>query len=901
MNHHYIKRNILCRLMAVVFAIIAAAGVLGAPVSAKEFEDVTSKYPYSKAIDVLSSLGIFDGMEDGQFHPDSKLTRAEFAAIVIRALKLENAAQASESGGNFVDVENHWARGYINLAAQSGYVSGMDNTHFNPDDNITFEQAIKVLVCITGFQSYAELQGGYPSGYIKVASDSEITKNISMSGSAELDRGQTAQLLFDTMNADMLKSSGTVKLGYETMQRDGTLMDEFSDYADEKGIVSSVGSTSIDGQAGTSQNDYVVIRTESGDLRANTGKTDAAELLGREVRFYTDASEDNDYTLLYIKPTGNNKTLSISSEDLDDVTPEKSYSYYVGGKSKKANLDENVSYIYNGEYAEELTDAELLPKDGSVMLLDNDSDGKYDVVFINDYQHLLVSDYRVKDGVAKLYFKPNAKITMGQLEIDPNDHSSIVTIYRDGEIIVPDENTVINKWTVASVAQSKSKDTTIVNLSDKSISGRVDGISDDVGGKQYIIDGVKYYLAGTFNDNVELGDYQTFQISFNGRIAGVNTDVSMTSADYALVMRTSYDSNEEIGYIKLLHSDGTIVVHEVTGSLIINNVKIKSLNEAVLRTLDIHSLIRFNEEGDGRIRKVETANKKNVCTTTNGYIDYNRDKKFALNASTNLYFNDVNPPTLGGDMRLDGNTLVFDISSKDEDEWGTGDYKLFNDDTVYTVDAYDLDEFKVAGAVVSYGTTVEETESVTWSQSPVLIEKILSTLNYDGEQSLSVIGMQNGERVTLIARDMDVTDDEGNNRLADMTSGSVIQVRCNLRGEITKIRKLYKAPSNRTVYDTMETRDWSGSDYSVNLHTVYGMCMNANENIVTVATRMNDECRAYSITGANIYVYRSKAKTAEKGTVYDIKPGSSYGYDECSRVFMRMEKDMVRDIVIYED
>lgn len=897
---HYIKQNIICLLLIAVFAVGTAAGVPGISASADVFDDVSIGYQYSEAIEVLNALGIFEGMDDGKFYPGNNLTRAEFAAIVVRALKLEDVAQVIDNKSSFTDVENHWAQGYISLASQNGYVSGMDDSKFHPDENITFNQAVKVMVCITGFQSYAEMQGGYPAGYINVANDNKITKHVLIAGDSAINRGQAAQLILDTLNADVLKNSGTYENGHESMRRDGTLMDEFSDYADEKGIVSSVVNTSIDREDGTNNRNHVIVRTKNGDLKLNVGKTDAAELLGYEVTFYTDTSDDDDYTLLYIKPTDKNKIISFDSADAVEADPDRRYSYILDGRTKKAALNSNAAYIYNGEYTEELTTEDYIPSDGSVTLLDNDSDGKYDIVFINSYQHFIVSEYSVKDGIPKLYFMPNTKAAMGQLEMDPNDIDRMVTLYRGGDTLIPDENTVIEKWTVASVAQSKTKNTTIIYLSDKSVSGKLDGITRSSFEEKYSIDGENYYVADSFGDKVKIGDYQTFLISFNDKIVGINTDANDNVTDYALVLYTAYDDNQNTGYIKLLHSDGTTKVHEVTNSLMINGVRAKKLSESLLRNMELYSLIVFSKNSEGTIRKIETADKSNVCTTTGGYIAYNKDKKFALNASTNLYFNDVDPPTLGGDMKMDGSTVVFDISSDDETEWGAGTYSMFNDDTVYNIDAYDLDEFKVAGAVVSHGTTLEESDDVNWSQSPLLIEKILLTY-HDDKTTYSVTGMQNGERVTLIAKDMNVSDEERVNRLEDMTPGSVIQVKSNLLGEITKIRKLYKAPAKETVYDTMETRDWSGSDYNVKLHTVYGMCMNANENVVTVATRMNDECRAYSITGANIYIYNSRTKTAEAGSIYDAKTASSYGYDDCSRVFMRMEKDMVRDVVIYED
>jgi hypothetical protein len=93
-------------------------------------------------VEKLVALGAITGYPDGTFRPDNSITRAEFAAVLVRAFDLPSGG----SGGEFSDTTGHWARDIIASAAARGLVSGYANNRFGPDDPITREQMAAMIV-----------------------------------------------------------------------------------------------------------------------------------------------------------------------------------------------------------------------------------------------------------------------------------------------------------------------------------------------------------------------------------------------------------------------------------------------------------------------------------------------------------------------------------------------------------------------------------------------------------------------------------------------------------------------------------------------------------------------------------------------------------------------------------
>ena len=104
------------------------------------FEDITL-HDNLAAIETLSARGIINGMGDGTFVPNATMTRAQFAAIVVRALGLEPVKK-----GVFSDVDgNEWYAAYIDTANAYGIVNGVGDGKFNPAGTITRQEAATMV------------------------------------------------------------------------------------------------------------------------------------------------------------------------------------------------------------------------------------------------------------------------------------------------------------------------------------------------------------------------------------------------------------------------------------------------------------------------------------------------------------------------------------------------------------------------------------------------------------------------------------------------------------------------------------------------------------------------------------------------------------------------------------
>ncbi|MBR6259746.1 MAG: S-layer homology domain-containing protein [Oscillospiraceae bacterium] len=112
------------------------------PVTAPDttFDDIYD-HENRQAIEALASRGIINGMGDGNFAPDEKMNRAQFAAITVRALGL-----SPEVRGVFADVTaDKWYAPYIDTASAYGIVNGVGDNKFSPDGTITRQEAATMV------------------------------------------------------------------------------------------------------------------------------------------------------------------------------------------------------------------------------------------------------------------------------------------------------------------------------------------------------------------------------------------------------------------------------------------------------------------------------------------------------------------------------------------------------------------------------------------------------------------------------------------------------------------------------------------------------------------------------------------------------------------------------------
>lgn len=175
------------------------------PVVAASFSDVSDTDYYASAASLLKEFGVLDGYPDGTFKPQNSITRAEMAAIVCRLIaKDEEATQLSGETG-FLDVPaDNWATGYINYASSTGIINGDGDGNFRPGDQVKFEEAIKMVVCALGYGEDVEHDAeDWSLGYINLANEKGITKNLQGQKGIAATRGDIAVMAYNGANLNI--------------------------------------------------------------------------------------------------------------------------------------------------------------------------------------------------------------------------------------------------------------------------------------------------------------------------------------------------------------------------------------------------------------------------------------------------------------------------------------------------------------------------------------------------------------------------------------------------------------------------------------------------------------------------------------------------------------------------
>lgn len=146
-----------------------------------KFADVDGHWAQD-AVNDMASRKVISGYADGTYNPEGKITRAEFAAIIVRALGLKPDTEAS----GFSDVsESDWNCGYIETSKKYGLIAGYPDGMFGPNDTITREQAVTIIaraMKITGLE--ASLSERETSVLLGAYSDGPLVSDYAVDGIA---------------------------------------------------------------------------------------------------------------------------------------------------------------------------------------------------------------------------------------------------------------------------------------------------------------------------------------------------------------------------------------------------------------------------------------------------------------------------------------------------------------------------------------------------------------------------------------------------------------------------------------------------------------------------------------------------------------------------------------------
>ena len=113
--------------------------------------EITQRSTFSDTADPnvekMAALGVVNGVGDGKFAPDTKLTREQAATMLARLAQVLGKPLAAQAG-TFADLGSvsSWAADAVGQMQASGVMSGVGDNRFAPADDYTREQSILTML-----------------------------------------------------------------------------------------------------------------------------------------------------------------------------------------------------------------------------------------------------------------------------------------------------------------------------------------------------------------------------------------------------------------------------------------------------------------------------------------------------------------------------------------------------------------------------------------------------------------------------------------------------------------------------------------------------------------------------------------------------------------------------------
>ena len=145
----------LKKILALVLALVMSLSLVTIA-NASDFTDADD-IAYEEAADVMSTIGVIEGFEDGSFDPDGTLTREQAAKLVTYMLLGDDAENIGIETSTFNDVAlTRWSAPAIEYCVSLGIIDGAGDGNFYPAGQLTGVAFAKVLLTAIGYDSETE-------------------------------------------------------------------------------------------------------------------------------------------------------------------------------------------------------------------------------------------------------------------------------------------------------------------------------------------------------------------------------------------------------------------------------------------------------------------------------------------------------------------------------------------------------------------------------------------------------------------------------------------------------------------------------------------------------------------------------------------------------------------------
>lgn len=812
---------------------------------------------YKSDIELTVGLGVMSVNDDGLFEPEETITRAEMASVLkniydgdsdddgankvfdffgrdVETL-ISPDENVSTSAERFTDVTGSNERyGDIMLASTYGVMIGTAENTFEPDRKLTVKEAQKIFVDLLGYRIFANLNGGYPNGYILQAN--KLGLSVNRPGDSKITRAELAHL-FAKAAEDV--SPVTAEYNGEGMtygkDKDANLLNTFMNIEKVSGVIVDNGITSLTGNSTIGEN-RIKIRDDKNTeyiLSFDSSKRGIVDLIGQRADCYlgNENSKRQD-EVIFARVNAKNKSLTILMSDIENAESfsGREVEYSLGSSVKTAKIKDGAYFIVNGKAVTVLPNdkSHMLDYDnGTVTLISSDSGSVYDTVVIEAFENWAVDSVDSKNGYI---YNKNADSILNNgdefLCYDENKNIKCIVINEKGEYTEPES---IGKGAAIDVARSDDGTFVKILLSNVTV-GEFTVLSYDRS-KRIISDRKNEYKVSKYFLNSKKGQgcktgakYKLYLNSF-GEVTWMEATESTWQIGYAKAIKYSYD--DDYAFVKVLNGDKSFKNYIFAEKVRITdsydkNSKIKPEEAEKLRFT--RGVIRYKLNSDDFVTDIEFPLDQSIKSKSDDrlyvLVDSNEDGK-SYQYSQQL-------KTLGGKFFMDDKiTKMISIpKDADSDDYAFADVNNLWSGRSYKATAYGTNYKSPVADVVLFDDIYSDKSNFYDTDPAYVVTEIVQECNADNDvvNSLTVVNV-NGQKSVLYDRmendlvhnAVKITADAKNLSARDRCTveiGDIIRLKTDSQGYVTYVEVIFDANGkydNRIYSDTFEDVDTSFS------------------------------------------------------------------------------------------
>lgn len=819
---------------------------------------------------------------------DRAVTRDEFTGAVV-SLFYKDSTVLSEKSFEDVGEDNQYKK-QIETAYEMGLIS--DNNLFYPQNPIKTEEALKIALKATEYSNYADLLGGYPDGYMSAAVSFKLLKNVNRNANGTITVRDAYNMLFNIMSANVMTADYSVgKISYHTT--DENYFSLLYDIYEGKGIVTATEYSAI----------TLNVSTEERQIKINGEPfvcdcTDYS-LLGKNVRYYA-LRDDNE--IIAVAPYRNNETY-INGEDILSVNDGRIV-YDDNGSRKRISADKFLTTIYNGRPVEQFDEKYITTNCETVRFLDNNNDGVYDIVFIdqNEY-HEVESVDTAKETLGLdnfVYIDFNEKGNVKYYEIQ-NSAGELIELYelKPGDIValrMSEDGAFVRIAVcgdaVSGTVKSINREEKIIQINETeyTYSSEIEEkyIASNVvklGSTVYAVLGAENSIA--FIQNIK----NTFEFGFFKKVDTAKADLGR-----------SFDIDDGV-IMEVYASSGKHMRFGIAKKVMIDGEK-KTSEDAynILRTYTGGCFLRYELDNDGRVSKLDFPEAYDSAAMTFGSTKENNNNLICYKDQTTMTYRGGSKAFPPFCVVTKANIFFIPKDITDDEEFAIIAYTDLYDNEAYKISVYNIDDEGKAEAVVIYETS--NSASLDQACSSFIIEKIVMAANEDGEWGTKLYGWSDGEFKTVhIPESVQVVKKSGKG----LTPGDIIRYK-TADGQVQKIYVDYDCSSGEPVAESGNGGRWDlplGNAYC-SYHD--GGVYRFGSDTVFFSSKRSEETGLYDFSFENLNVYLNTSKmvcynrlTKQLRTISADEVREYLGYgDDCHRVILRQSYARPQAIFIIE-